>query len=206
MKKKGKASSRFQICSVFKKYSIPSLVCILYFLLFDWLRTMALCARSSLKKKQKQQSMEAKKKKKEEKRLPKTFKPSIGLFLAFPVICFIKGGKKKRKSEPLIFFVAFMQHFLTWVPHHCTTKSVSFKSSFVFCLSSQKNGNLRLNSVEDDSFLSSIEKQQMVRFQHLSLKASNFNKNKTPKQVLKKFRKLPSKRPHFSFLQCFVNF
>ena len=114
------------------------------------------------------------------------------------------GGKKEARVFKL-FFVAFVQHCLTWVPDHCTTKSVSFKNSSVFCLSLQNWNFETILHVGRWKFLSSIEKQTMVYIQPLSLQTSNFKESKTTQTGFEEISKTSiNKAPFLLFSHAFV--
>ena len=115
-------------------------------------------------------------------------------------------AKKKRESlNCFLWDVAFVQHCLTWVPHHCTTKSVSFKNSSVFCLSLQNWNFETIFHVGRWKFLSSIEKQTMVYIQPLSLQTSNFKKSKTAQTGFEEISKTSiNKAPFLLFSHAFV--
>ena len=83
---------------------------------------------------------------------------AVGLILVFPKLCFQHESwlcttmrkkpteaKKKKELNCFLWQVAFMQHFLTYVPHH-------YSKNCLLPFSPPKNEKLRLNSILEGLF------------------------------------------------------
>ena len=100
-----------------------------------------------------------------------------------------------------------MQHFLAWVPHHCTTKAFLSKVHLFFAFPPPKKleiWDLILWKVK--VFCQLISSIWFV-FNTFHYKQVILTKTKHPKQVLKKFRKLASiKKASFFFSPMLCQF
>ena len=101
-----------------------------------------------------------------------------------------KKQRRQKKGEPLNCFlwqVAFMQHFLTYVPHH-------YSKNCLLPFPPQKNEKLRLNSILEGLFST------------LFIANKQFNKTKQPKQGFEEISNtFINKASFLLFSPAFVN-